>query len=872
MSIATIVPPPNVTQNAATLAQNAPTLVIDGSGFEAASSVQLSSGNATITSATPTRLALRLTGAPSLGALTASVSAYNGTSLPVPVATIAAPPNVTQNTADRDISSTAALIITGTGFDPAGANTVVLNLGAVGSVSNATSAQLTVLVTTAPTTAGVLTAIVTSFGGTSGAAVQVANIVPTPPPPPPPLPPPPPPTVTDTPPYTYSTLNYYNYVAETAPSLYVFGTGFAPSSTVVLTTLGAVGVVTSALPNRLTVKLLTQPSLGPRPQRGGGGLRAVVTSNGMSSGAPVVVATIVKAPIPIPGTYYIAQNANSLVINGLYFDDNPGGNSIALSSGSAAVVAATPNQLGLTLVRPPALGPLTANVTSFGGQNQGGAAQVATVVPAPMVTPSTFNWAQNTNTLTIAGSGFDSSGTSVVLSSGSATFASATPTKLVLTMTTPPALGPLTVSVVSFGGSSGAPVQVASVFPAPRVTVRTVDQAQNAPELTVYGTDFASPPSANQVSLTLGAAGTVTAGSATQLTVKLTKYPSTLGALSIIVTSNGAPSAPARVATVVYPPKVTGNTANVAQNARTLVISGSGFDPSGGNTVLLSGGATGTVASVTGTQLIVSLTTAPTVAGPLTAVVTAQGGNSGVPVPVATVTLIAAAAAVTGFNQVTPTMYAISFLTTNAGAPSVPYRSFCVPSGGGSPPCSSNAGGLVTGPLTPASVGSNVVSTGLLQANVRYDCYVQTNVVGSDSTCSTTPASFITAPKPSSPARNFVITDTWLNPVRTIRATWSPAETPGNPPERYSIVCYSGSIGFSGQPFYNTGLCNARQLGTYTPTGFTSGYIQLYGSSVGAYQQLVCGVQSTSTNAAGTVRVCDDAGRRFYNVDENRVY
>ncbi|NBS16859.1 MAG: hypothetical protein EBS79_08135, partial [Gammaproteobacteria bacterium] len=92
--------------------------------------------------------------------------------------TPAAPPTVTQSTANLAINA-PSMTITGTNFDTTvGNNTVVFNNGAVGSVSAATSIQLTVNLMSPPNTTGSLTAVVTTTnGGNSGSAVQVATVV-----------------------------------------------------------------------------------------------------------------------------------------------------------------------------------------------------------------------------------------------------------------------------------------------------------------------------------------------------------------------------------------------------------------------------------------------------------------------------------------------------------------------------------------------------------------------------------------------------------------------------------------------------------------------------------------------------------------------
>ena len=108
---------------------------------------------------------------------TATVDRYGSTKI-----SVSAPPapTVTLNTANLAINATS-VTITGTNFDAtAGNNTVVFNNGAVGTVSAATSTQLTVTLSTRPTSTGSLTAVVTTNGQSSGSAVQVATVVPIP--------------------------------------------------------------------------------------------------------------------------------------------------------------------------------------------------------------------------------------------------------------------------------------------------------------------------------------------------------------------------------------------------------------------------------------------------------------------------------------------------------------------------------------------------------------------------------------------------------------------------------------------------------------------------------------------------------------------
>ena len=614
--------PLTVTPSVANLARNAPALVINGTGFDPAAagdSVTLNLGAAgTVTSATSTQLTVTFSTAPtSSGNLTAVVTSFGGSSgAPVQVATVVDPPAVTPSVANL-ARNAPALVINGTGFDPAAAgDSVTLNLGAAGTVTSATSTQLTVTFSTAPTSSGNLTAVVTSFGGSSGAPVQVATVV-------------------DPPAVTPSVAN----LARNAPALVINGTGFDPAAAgdSVTLNLGAAGTVTSATSTQLTVTFSTAPTSS-------GNLTAVVTSFGGSSGAPVQVATVVDPPAVTPSVANLARNAPALVINGTGFDPAAAGDSVTLNLGAAGTVtSATSTQLTVTFsTAPTSSGNLTAVVTSFGGSS-GAPVQVATVVDPPAVTPSVANLARNAPALVINGTGFDpaAAGDSVTLNLGAAgTVTSATSTQLTVTFSTAPtSSGNLTAVVTSFGGSSGAPVQVATVVDPPAVTPSVANLARNAPALVINGTGFDPAAAGDSVTLNLGAAGTVTSATSTQLTVTFSTAPTSSGNLTAVVTSFGGSSgAPVQVATVVDPPAVTPSVANLARNAPALVINGTGFDPAAaGDSVTLNLGAAGTVTSATSTQLTVTFSTAPTSSGNLTAVVTSFGGSSGAPVQVATV-------------------------------------------------------------------------------------------------------------------------------------------------------------------------------------------------------------------------------------------
>ena len=370
------------------------------------------------------------------------------------------------------------------------------------------------------------------------------------------------------------------------PVLDISGAGFDPDpagNAVELSSGGGSFTVVAASPSRLTLQFSAPPtSLGPLTAR----VTSFAGSFGGSSGEPVQVATVRARPAVSESTATtLASSATQLVISGSGFDDSEnaaGSNAVAFVPAVAnTVLAATATSLTVTF--PPSSlplpeGPLSvASVTSSGlaSSSAGGAAvQVATVVPAPAVLlDQNLRIARNAPTLAISGSGFDVSdgGSRNAVSLGlgaAATVVSATATSLRLSLSIPStSLGPLTAVVTSFGGGSGAARQVATVAAPPVVAESAAELpvavSSSSPNpgsapllLVISGSGFdASSPAANTVSLSGGAAGTVTAATATALEVSLSAAPTAAGALRAVVTSFGGASGPGpgtQVATVVF--------------------------------------------------------------------------------------------------------------------------------------------------------------------------------------------------------------------------------------------------------------------------------------------------------------------------------
>ncbi|MCY2982129.1 MAG: hypothetical protein NTY15_00640 [Planctomycetota bacterium] len=596
---------PVVTSGSSNQGGDVSTITIAGDGFDtnaANNSVVFSSGAVgTVTSATATSLSVSFTTKPAAGSLTAQVttnSVTNGAA--VQVANVV--PVITSST--TSISPNASSItINGFGFDTtATRNVVTLSNGATGTVSTATSTSLTVTFVTKPTSVGNLTAQVATNSVSNGSAIQIATVVPT---------------------ITSSTA----IVTATQDAITIAGFGFSATAAnnAITFNLGAVGRITAATATQLSVSFTTRPtSLG--------NLTAVVTTNSVSSGSPVQVGGV--RPTVTAGTASLALTATTLVIAGTRFDTTAANNTVVFNNGAiGTVTSATATALTVTFSTRASAGNLNAVVTTNGISSET-PVQVATI--APVVTLSTTSQTITATTVTIAGSGFDTTlaRNTVVFSSGMGTVTSATSTSLTVTFSTRPVVaGNLTAVVTVNGASSGAAVQVARISPI--VTSSTASLSAGAASVVINGVGFDTNFARNTVVFNNGAVGTVTAATATSLTVRIDTKPTTVGSLTAVVTTNSVSSGSAvQVANVI--PSVTSSTAAMTLSTTTLTIRGFGFSTTpGNNTVVFNNGAVGIVTAATATQLTVSITTPPT-AGNLTAVVTTNSLSSGDAVQVAT--------------------------------------------------------------------------------------------------------------------------------------------------------------------------------------------------------------------------------------------
>jgi hypothetical protein len=268
------------------------------------------------------------------------------------------------------------------------------------------------------------------------------------------------------------------------------------------------------------------------------------------------------------------------------------------------------------------------------------------LLSGPTVTQSVASVAANATTLTIAGTGFDTTAAHnsvVVKDTVTGTSITVTPTTVTATSMTVSLTGigtltggdHLTAVVTTNSVSSGSAVQVGTVIPV--VTLSKV--AATSPTVTINGFGFDPVIAHDVLTLTnngVAISGTITAATATSLTVTINS-PVNAGTLSAVVKVNGASSG-AAIQVAAIQPVVTVNTAKLPAGANSILISGFGFDPNHAqNSVAFNNGAVGIVTAWTQNSITVTFQVKPKTPGALTVVVTSRHLSSGTPVQVATV-------------------------------------------------------------------------------------------------------------------------------------------------------------------------------------------------------------------------------------------
>ena len=344
------------------------------------------------------------------------------------------------------------------------------------------------------------------------------------------------------------------------------GYGFDPvaANDSVSFTDGAAGTVSSATPTRLVVTLSTPATLL-------GVLSATVTVDSFfTSASPVQVATMEPViTVNVNGATFLGNN-QMVGISGYGFGSTATNDILTFNDGAAATVTSTSSTslnvaflnsgAGESLPKSAGLLLATLNVTVGGvTYNTGAPVQVSTVYLQIIAGPTITAGA---TTETITGAGFDPNTANDYVSFTTpgvvGTVTSATTSALVITfsspLTTPEALN-ADISVNGIGEYSGSepgntgPFAVGAV--APIVTPSSATLTINPATITINGNYFSTTTSLDTVAFTDGAVGSVTAVTATSLTVTFSTKPSYVGSLLATVTVNGGTAARVEVASLV---------------------------------------------------------------------------------------------------------------------------------------------------------------------------------------------------------------------------------------------------------------------------------------------------------------------------------
>ncbi len=697
---------PTVTSTTDNLPLNATSMTIDGSGFDsiipANDVVTFDNGvTGTVTSATATSLTVTsLSGLSSLSVgtvLNASV-AVDGVSSgsAVQVATIAASSTPTVSSSSANLADEAtSMTIGGTGFDPniVANNVVTFNNGVTGTVTSASTTSLTVGNLSGLSVLAVGTALKASVavdGVTSGSAVQVATIAAAP--------------IGYSTAGSNYTQNFSTLPDAGGTATIATGTGSPVQGPYDLTssTTGAFGA--SGLSGWYAANIASTPAAekfaAGEPSTTTGALFDFNdgTAGSQSLGTISTSGTTSRFGALFVNNTGVTLNQFTLSYTGEEWWANSGSGTslgfsyeLGVSSLPTDSSGTTVSQLGFTAPTSgssqyidaftTAADQVAVNYTVTGlswtsgqtlaiywdkgagaGSSDGlGVAGVTfSAAAVPVVNSSTDGLPTNATSMTILGSFFDTNpaNDSVSFSNGvTGTVSSVNASGTSMTVTSLSGLGGLAVgtalnaTVTSDGVSSGSAVQVATVAVAstPTVTSSTDGLPVNATSMTILGSGFDSIiPANNVVSFSNGVTGTVTSATATSLTVTSLNGVSSLSVGTVLnasVAVDGVSSGSAvQVATIAASstPTVTSSGADLADEATSMTIAGTGFDPNitANDVVTFNNGVMGTVTSASTTSLTVGnlsgldLLPAGTV---LNASVAVDGVSSGSAVQVATV-------------------------------------------------------------------------------------------------------------------------------------------------------------------------------------------------------------------------------------------
>jgi hypothetical protein len=534
------------------------TLTINGSGFVAGLTVNLTTGTSTlaytaasISSATATQVQVLVNVGTTARAWTVVVVNPGGAASNAATLTVTAPPPppVISTLSPNPMTGSASaqtLTINGSGFAPGATVSMTYSGGTVVSPTIASSSATQIAATvTVGTTARAWTVQVVNPGG---AASNAATL-----------------TVTAPPPAISSLSPNPMTGSANAQTLTINGSGFAAGATVSMTYSGGT-VVSPAIASSSATRIAATVNVGTTARAwtvqvaNPGNVASNAATLTVTAPPPPVISTL--SPNPMTGL----ASAQTLTINGSGF---AAGATVSMTySGgtvvSPAIASSSATQIAATVTVGTTARAWTVQVVNPGNVSSNAATLTVTAPPPPVIStlsPNPMTGSANAQTLTINGSGFAPGATVSMTYSGgtvvSPTVASSSATQIAATVTVGTTARAWTVQVVNPGNVwSNAATLTVTAPPPPVISTLSPNPmtgSANAQTLTINGSGFA--PGAT-VSMTYSGgtvvSPTVASSSATQIAATVT-VGTTARAWTVQVVNPGNVSSNAATLTVTAP-------------------------------------------------------------------------------------------------------------------------------------------------------------------------------------------------------------------------------------------------------------------------------------------------------------------------------
>lgn len=364
---------------------------------------------------------------------------------------------------------------------------------------------------------------------------------------------------------------------------------------------GVSALVLSASASQITVAVPAQATSGP----------IVLIVDALP--AVTVGNYVVTPPVPTINSFTPTTGAagTTVQISGANFSTDAASNTVTFNGTPAVVISAYYGTYVYATV------PAGATTGRIGVTVNGVTATSGTdfVVPSTAPTISSFLPASGTpgTSVTINGTNYSAtpSSNSVKFNGTPATVTSATTTKLIVTVPTGAATGPISVTVA--GQTVTTTNSFVVVTPPPTISGFSPSSGAVGAAVTINGSNFATAPAGNSVTFN-GTAATVTSASATQL-IAVVPTGATSGPIRVSVAGQTATSA---TSFSVTPSTLTisGFTPSSGPVGTSVTISGTGFAASPAANTVAFNGTTALVASATTTQVVATVPSGATT-GPI---------------------------------------------------------------------------------------------------------------------------------------------------------------------------------------------------------------------------------------------------------------